>query len=212
MQPLEDVSYSSATFIEDSWLVLLGAEGGPLIPPALSFVGTEDGGEPTLTTFSLDRTEHRPPVFPTLVSDQGVYGPSHPPAPFYPDTSQRVSVVRFPNEDRFLVVGTEALLRLAQERKGEEVHWREWQAHATWVLRESETVPISLSGPRLFCVYLNASEETMMDVYDLSSRAPAMCTEMMIEDGIAKEFVPSITQTLPWGIERIAIRLVATIA
>ena len=196
------MNYSSVEIIEDSWLVLLGAEGGPLIPPALSFVDTKDGGELAITTFSLDCTEQWFPVFPTLVSDQGVYGPSHPPAPFCSNTSQRVFVVRFPGEDRFLVVKTEALLRLAQERKGEDIHWREWQAHATWVLRESETVPVSLSGPRLFCVYLDASEETMMDVYDFSPRAPAMCTEM-IEDGTAREVVPSVTQTLPWGIERI---------
>ena len=115
-------------------------------------------------------------------------------APFYPDPSQRVLAVAF--FDSISVVRTEILLRLARERKGEHLQWREWRTHVTCIEWNGHTGRLWVSGPRLYCVELARSAGMSMEVYDFGARASAERTGS-VEGGVGRRFTPSITQTLP---------------
>ena len=123
-------------------------------------------------------------------------------APFYPGPSQRVLAVAF---FRFIiVVKIETLLRLARERRGEYLKWEQWRTHVTWVERSGYQSKLWVSGPRLCCVVLTRSWETLMDVYDFGAQASAESVGS-VEDGMALRFTPSISQILPFDIDQILI-------
>ena len=158
------------------------------------------------TTFFFDPSEHKDMTISHLNSEHGGYEPSQEDAqfaPFYPDSSQRVLVVEPMGCVGFYAVKTEALLRLAQERKGEDLQWGEWKAHSTWVFCDLEATSFWVSGPLLFCVAPTQFLQIAMEVYDFSAQAYARCMKM-IKDGTAKQFEPSITHTLPWRVDEVA--------
>lgn len=137
---------------------------------------------------------------PDFVSHWGTHQPSREDclsAPFYPDPSQRVFAVEF--QVCILVTKIEKLLRLAQERKGEDLRWEEWRAYAIRVSRGWEdTGRLWVSDHLLFCVSPTRSGETVMDVYDFSARASVTHTKT-VEGWMAERFEPSVSQILPWG-------------
>ena len=162
---------------------------------------TTDGGELAQTTFYFDPSKPEGSALLDFASDLGVYGPSGGDdlfVPFYPDISQRVLVVVVMSCSDFLVIKTEALLRLAQERKGEDLQWGEWRVYATRVSRDRrETMALWVSGPLVFSMTRTQSGQTSIEVYDFSARAYARYMKT-IEDGMAEEFEPWITHVLPW--------------
>ena len=206
VQDLNDESYWSFTFVDDSWLLVLRDGTEPSTgPQGLIFLNSKQAPL-TQTTFCYDPSEYVGMAVRDLVSDPGGYRPSPEDerfAPFYPDPSQRVFVVETTDYAGFLVMKTEVLLRLAQEREGEDLRWEEWGAYMTRISRNQEITSLWVSGPLLFCVYSAGSEETMMDVYDFSARASARYAKM-VEGGSAARYEPSITQILPWRIDEIA--------
>ena len=155
VQDLGNRPYLSATFVDDFWLVLVVDARAPLMLPELVFLDTNqttiDGGELAQTTFYLDHYQHgnSKAVF---VSDLGGHGPSCEDdtfAPFYPDASHRLLVIEFMGTGCLFVMKTEALLRLAREREGEELQWGEWKAHVTRISTDVDTRKLWVSGPRL---------------------------------------------------------------
>ena len=203
-----DEACHSMTFVDDFWLALrLKGQSGPGIPPGLAFFNTKQkkvaGEELAQTTFYLDPSEEDPWGRVDLVSDLGGHVPSHEDglfAPFYLDPSQRVLGVEFLGS--VIVTKTETLLKLARDREGDCLQWREWQSHVTRIEREGYLNKIWVSGPRLCYAEVTESGETSMDVYDFGARASAVCVES-IKDGVAQRFTPSVTQILPWGIDQI---------
>ena len=196
----------SATFVDDSRLVLLLDEFGHLQPPGLVFLDTNqttiDGGELAKTFFRLDPYQHVR-LEPSFVSDLGGHGPSCEDdrfAPFYPDPSHRLLVIEFMGIGCLFVMKTEALLRLAREREGEELHWGEWKAHVTRISTDVDTRKLWVSGPRLCFVYLADSGETLVDVYDFSAQTSARHTEAG-DDGVVERVAPSMTHTLHFRVE-----------
>ena len=192
--------------IHASWLVLLidkYPEPEPPLPASLVFLNmkqiTTDDGK-SADSFFFDLTKHNLSE-PTLISDQGVYRPSHgggSPTPFYPDASQRVLVVGFDNGN--LVITIEALLELAQERKSAKIGWEEWEAHARWMLPPWKPSSLWVSGPLVFRTYSNGSEETSLDGYDFSARASAG-HKFITKNDTVKELLPRIKPTLPWELD-----------
>lgn len=161
---------------------------------------TTDGGELAQTTFCFDPSKPEGLASPDLISDLGVYGPSGGDdlfVPFYPDASQRVLVVAVMGFPGFLVIKTEALLRLARERKGKDLQWGEWQAYTTRVSRDHEAISLWVSGPLVFCVAPARRVQISIEVYDFSVRASARHVKM-VEDGMAERFEPWITHVMPW--------------
>ena len=187
-------------FVDDFWIAILLRSEDEL--PGFILLNTKqatgDDEAFSQTTFYLDSSQPRDRYL-NFVSNLGGHEPSHDDdlfAPFYPDTSQRVLVIEG-SSDGLLVMKTEALLKLAQERKGEDLQWEEWQSCATWLLPTIPSSTLWLSGPRL-CLEHAAEHhgERSMDVFDLSVQASARRTET--EVGC---FEPDATQTLPWETE-----------
>ena len=119
-------------------------------------------------------------------------------APFYPDASQRLLVAES-SDHSLLVMKTETLLRLAQERKNRDLRWGEWEDHATWVTCEAHNLSLWVSGTRLCCVRSTDSGKLWMDVYDFSARASAKYTKT-VRGGIIQQPAPSASRSLPWNI------------
>ena len=155
------------------------------------------------TTFYFGSPGDKPFAIPSFVSDLGGHVPSRedePFPPFYLDPSQRVIAVALFGS--ISVVRTETLLRLARGRKGEHLQWEEWRTHVTCIEWNGHTGRLWVSGPRLYRVELTRSTEMLMEVYDFGARMSAERTES-VEDGVARRFAPSITQTLPLEIDEI---------
>ena len=121
--------------------------------------------------------------------------PADPFAPFCPDTSQRILVIHLDDYDSIFVMKTEVLLELARERGGMDFEWEQWRAHAAKSYLEGG-VGIWLNGPRLFCLHHDKEDgETWVDVYDLSPRGAARCTETIAdEDGTLLRVLRPSTQ------------------
>jgi hypothetical protein len=191
-----------ATFVDDFWLLVIREGGTSSMPPGLKFLNTKGakrGGELVQTAFFFDPSKHGDLVVESLISDLGGHEPPHADdlfAPFYQDASQRVLAFGFINYDKFLVMKEEALLRLIQERKGEDVQWGEWEDHVTWVSPGGRAEGLWVSGPRICCVYSTNSGGPLMDTYDFSQQASVRRTET-VEDGKVWRSAPSLTQTLP---------------
>jgi hypothetical protein len=159
------------------------------------------------TTFYFDPSEYREFLRKDLVSDPGGYEPSREDdmfAPFYTDASQRLLVIGRMDSLGPLVMKTEVLLRLARERKGEDLRWGEWKANATRVSCDRGVHQLWVCGPRVLCVYWNDSGQTLMDMHDFSAQASPKYTKSA-EDGMAERFKPNITQTLPWEMADIIV-------
>jgi hypothetical protein len=183
-QELKNNACRFATFIDDFWLALVREEDTPLQPAGLTLLNTKeittDGGEFVQTTFCPNPA--RGVRLVGLVSDLGGHEPSRVDArfaPFYPDVSQRVLAIRLSYLEYFLVVKEETLLRLAQERKGENLRWEEWKDHGTPIVTELFIQNLWVSGPRIRYVYPNDSEELYLNTYDFSARASARGTELL---------------------------------
>lgn len=172
------------------------------------------------TVFYFDLPQGNYSVTPELISDPGGHVPPREDelfAPFYPDPSRRILAIVNPGDGALLVTKTETLLRLALERKGEGLWWREWKSHVTWVppgkfwisgprvcrahwvRPEGTSPPVStllnfVPGPEM----LQAGFPSLlrMDVYDFSPQASGRNTEIG-EDGRVQRTAPSATQTLP---------------
>jgi len=139
--------------------------------------------DPTLaqTTFHFDPREHSDVNEIRLQLDQGGYKPSPEEAslaPFYQDASQRVLAVEFYMNESAFVMKAEALLKLARERGGADLEWKQWNAHAVEVQTRGGIV-LWVSGPRVFyiCRTGQANGETWMNVHDFSPREFARCVE-----------------------------------
>ena len=155
-QHLRNPTYHSIKFVDDFWLMIL--RGG--VPTRLTFLDTKEartnGVELVQTTFHFDYT-------PGKVKDdfsltlQGGHEPSCADdlfTPFHPDPSQRVLAVdRMLRCADVLVIKAETVLRLAQERKGEDLPWGEWEDYVTWVQPVCRASAVWISGSRLRCVY-----------------------------------------------------------
>lgn len=177
------------------------------MPPAIILLHTKEGetagGKPIQTTFHFDPSGHEGLRPEGLISDLGGHGHScadDPVAPFYPDASQRLLVTEFSDHSLY-VMKMEPLLRLAQERKGMDLQWDEWEDHVTWVRRETRDDSIWVSGLRLCCVHPADSGKPRMDVYDFSVRAPAKDTET-VKGRMIQRPAPSVSQILPWEVHR----------
>ena len=157
------------------------------------------------TTFSFDPYGPEGLGLPKLICDLGVYEPSGRNdlfVPFYPDASQRVLVVTVLTCPGFLVIKTDALLRLAQERKGKCLRWGQWQAYTTRVSRDQEAISLWVSSPLVFCVTPHRGVQISIQVYDFSARASATYLKS-VEDGMAEQFEPWIAYSLSWPSEGI---------
>jgi len=132
---------------------------------------------PTLaqTTFYLNVQEHSDQGLIYLHLDQGGYKPSPEErsfAPFFQASSQPVLVVSLSWCNIVFVVKTDALLRLARERRGTELQWEQWKSHAVEVQLGGRGAAVWVSGPRFFCVY-RAGGGIWLEVHDFSPRASA---------------------------------------
>ena len=150
--------------------------------------------------FHFHPSRHRGFVATELISDRGGHEPSREDdifAPFYPDPSQRIFAVEISNSVGILVMKTEQLLRLAQERRGEDLQWEEWKAHAIQVPHNRQRESIWVAGHRLFCVARANDEKPSMDVYDFGVRASARYKET-VEGRMGRRFEPTASRILPW--------------
>src|SRR5258708_1342156 len=105
--------------------------------PAILFLNTkeirEGGGELVQTTFRLAPFEDEDLVIVGLLNGHQPSCADDLFTPFYPDPSQRVIAVQFPRYDDGFVIKAETVLRLVQEREGEDLDWEEWKEYVTWV-------------------------------------------------------------------------------
>jgi hypothetical protein len=181
------------------------------VPPGLIFLLIKTKitsyEELAQTTFYFDPSGYWVFVRQDLVSDPAGYEPSYEDdlfAPFYPDASQRVLLLDHPDRLGPLVMKTEVLLRLARERKGQNLLWEEWQVHTTRVSFGVAIERLWVCGPRVLCVHSTKDRQTLIDVYDFSAQASARYSGT-IEGKMAERFVPNATQILPWKVWEIAI-------
>jgi hypothetical protein len=95
-------------------------------------------------------------------------------APFYPDPSQRILAMSLDTQDGYSVMKVETFLRLARERAGGRVQWREWSPHL--ILAYAKRRPLTLtyirswvSGSRFFRISNPGGRSTFhFNVYDFS--------------------------------------------
>ena len=162
-----------------------------------------DSGELAKTTFYFNSSGEGYLTMPYLIPDMGGHTPSRDDeifAPFHPDPSQRVLAIGHYN---FVsVVRTEGLLRLAREREGEHLQWREWKTHVTWIVRDGYTSRLWVSGPRVCCADPTESGGTSIDVYDFGAQASAKYVES-VKGRMSQRFTPSVTKIVPWEADEI---------
>jgi len=148
-------------------------------------------------------------VYATLLHlDQGGHKPSSEEAlfaPFYRDASQRVLAVQFYPYESAFVMKAETLLKLARERRGANLAWEEWNAHAVEIQTRDSTV-LWVSGPRVSYICCTGGEDgkTWMNVHDFSPREFAECAEIVADsrDGMfQQEGWPANVEEylLPWN-------------
>ena len=130
--------------------------------------------EPIRTSFSFSTAPQRP-YDPHLFIEPCGHIPSPgelTTAPFYLDRSQRMLAVYFDFVTCY-VINTELLLKLARERKGEDVGWDEWGARTIEVRGGGMDFlrPIWVSGCRLFYTVSDGEQvngPTYLQVHDFS--------------------------------------------
>ena len=103
----------------------------------------KDNGGFVETKFLLDCLEHDDLLTAGLLAGHEPSCTDILSTPFYPDPSQRVLAVRFVNRNELLVMRLEMVLRLVEEREGEELGRGEWEDLVTWV----EPTCMFLKGP-----------------------------------------------------------------
>ena len=148
-----------------------------------------------------------------MASLQGGQEPScadHLFAPFHPDPSQRLLAIQYLNYVPAAVMKAETVLRLAQERKGEDLWWPEWEEHVTWVTHVWRPNGRWVSGSRLCCAYAADFEfendcPSFAEVYDFSAKAPWRDPEVEITNRTDSFPVgdPSTTKNLPFEMSEI---------
>ena len=164
---------------------------------------TTGGVLPTQTTFGFDPYERLDLGKVYLHLELGGHKPSHEErllAPFYPDASQRLLVAVFPEHGSALVMKTEALLRLAQERGGTALEWEQWNAHVIEVL-PGNIEALCVSGPRLFCIVPDSEVDGVwVWVYDFSARASVMSLDRVTYEGgrVQQVMQTKEKRPLPW--------------
>jgi hypothetical protein len=136
-------------------------------------------GIPVQTFFSLSPhftySKHSYP----LLLERGVYKPSlaESLAPFHPDPSQRIAVLRLPSASHYLVLQVGGLLEFLRSHEGSVVEWDEWKSHVVIPsidLDRRHTVRVWVSGCRLFSLYFtDPILDFQMEVYDFSVRGRA---------------------------------------
>lgn len=190
--------------VDDFWLAILRDEREPHAPPGITLLNTKEtkaaGGELVQTTFYFDPSESM-----ELLNLLGGHGPSCAGnlfTTFYPDPSQRVFVIGFFDHDALFVIKAETILMLAQERRGDDLRWEEWQDYVPWISPDSRAKGIWVSGSRLCCTYSAAFGGPMMEVYDFSAKASGRSAGA-VTDGTDEPLTPSSTKILPVEISNI---------
>ena len=126
-------------------------------PLRLHIFDTEQGtiDNPIQTTFYFSPDRGATPYFRLSTESCGhIPSPDElTTAPFYSDPSQRI-LTFYPGElGGCYVVYTELLLKLARERKGQNVGWKEWAPRTFWIpVGEDRLELIRVSWCRLFFV------------------------------------------------------------
>lgn len=117
-------------------------------------------------------------LYPLLERGAHKPSPAESLAPFYKDPAQRIVALSMTYANCYLVFQAEALLRLAEDRKGCEIEWDEWKRIVLIpFIRELHPVNIWVSGSQLLCI---TSEEFIppeaeIEVYDFSIRGRKDC-------------------------------------
>ena len=199
---MEGERYSSAEFIDD-YQLLAGLGSTPDLPQSLVLIDTEDvGGIPTQTTFHLS------PMFedvkgPHLLLERGVHKLSieESQAPFYPDPTQRIILLRVHSATCYLAVSVSALLEL-KNRGGAEIGWDEWKGHVAAPRFGPRLLDLWVSGCRLFSMFsTHPSLGAQMRVYDFSvrGRVQYMSEEVNQQFSGLKYLLPTPAQArIPW--------------
>ena len=208
LQEHRDSCYQHLEFLDDYQLLVSAApfkRGGP---PRLLLLDTErmSLGTPTQTWFRGPTSSSRW----TCISEAGGYKPSPQDtltAPFYPDPSQRIFALSLKPQRTLRVIKVETFLRLARERAGREVQWREWKSHLveTLLKREldrSQEVQPWISGFRLFHVSTVPDDiirSCDLHVYDFSGQG--RMKSLQPTDNGHQVMHPSVTgHRLPWKV------------
>lgn len=195
-QELKDYNIQFAGLVDDFWLLILSDGSGPQPTSKLTFLSTketrEDGGGFVRTSLFLDGDLEMENLLgghePSCTDDLS--------APFHPDPSQRVLVVKFADCEDVLVMKAEAILKLVQERKDEDLQWEEWEDYATWISSTGPPDGLWIADHRLRCMILTDPGVPLMDVYDFGTQASGRYTKM-VKDGFVQSFAPSATKNLP---------------
>ena len=140
------------------------------------------------------------------IAEAGGYQPSPQDtmiALFYPDPSQRILALSLDIKDGFLVMKVETLLRLARERAGGKIQWREWNPYLFETFLEQRPYPLGfkrswVSGSRLFRVTVSLDDYSCyLYVYDFSARG--RMKHFMRAGGCNKVMHSSVTEIrFPW--------------
>lgn len=134
-------------------------------------IGEGTGDSPVQTSFHLSPyfrdSGH---LYPILERGAHKPSPAESLAPFYQDPAQRIVALSMTYADYYLVFQAEALLRMAEDRKGCEIEWDEWKKIVLIPsIRELDPVNVWVSGSHLLCI---TSEfilpEAKIEMYDFS--------------------------------------------
>ena len=197
-------------FIDEHSLVVLSdpEEGGP---PQLQIFDTEQEN-PTQTSLFLPTTCQDTSIMCLSLETCGNI-PSQDEltaAPFYPDYSQRILAVYFGQKGPCYVINVELLLKLVQEREGQDVGWSRWGSHTieAHVGGPDNHSHVWVSGCRLFCTVsdgVNGGRDASnyLRMYDFSHAGRAEYLHTLgeaTEGGGVRRISPSLDgRKLPWN-------------
>jgi len=206
----ESNHYHTAEFIDD-YRLLVTLWPARDDPPCLVLMelGEGTGGTPTQTSFRLSPyfrgSGH---LFPHL--ERGAYkpSPSESVAPFHQDPAQRIVVLSMTYADCYLVFQAEALLRLAEDRKGSEIEWDDWKSIVIIPhIRDPDPVDVWVSGSQLLCITSESTlQEIEIEVYDFSIRGRKDYMSKRINrdlDGVRYLTSTGIRARHPWDVDEL---------
>lgn len=191
--------YDCAPEFLDDYRLLISHASTFGAPQSLVLVDTEKfvGGTPTHIYL------HVSPHFVisphnSLLLEQGVHGPSiaESLAPFHPDPSQRIIILRSPPYSPCLVLRVQALLELLGNDVGSDITWGVWMSRAIIASIDLDLragVRIWVSGCRLFSLHPVDSGQGAfwMEVHDFSVRGRFNYLNHRVDENLAEVIVPS---------------------
>lgn len=181
-----------AEFIDNYRLLLVNHSANVvgLSPLLLIDSGKFVGTSPAQTVLHFCPWESINYGFPSILLERGAYKPSlaESQAPFHPDPSQRIVVLRFSNSSICLVIRVEALLEFLRSHEGSEIAWGEWRSYVvvpSTKLDVRKTTHIWVSGCRMFSLHpADSGQGAQIEVHDFSARGRAKYSSRKVNENL----------------------------